>query len=133
MTLGDIHIITTLYLMVVTCDNKNFKLPHSNFRKISFFLLFGENFSFQKNFLRKLSRENFHFLCEIFFSVSVFSLVYILYISKTVKQKLFGANFCGFSVLALHFSNQQERSFTVKGDILTALMADIGYHFISGI
>ena len=93
--------------MVVTCGNGNFKLPHSNFCKISFFLLFGENLSFQKNFSRKLSREDFHF----FFSVSVISLVYTLYISKTIKQsKTFRANFCGFFCFGFTFQ-QSARTF----------------------
>lgn len=93
-TLGDIHIITTLYLMVVTCGNGNFKLPHSNFCKISFFFFLARTSLFRQKFLRKLSREDFHFffakifarrfsfffLCENFlFCFCHLSCIYSLY------------------------------------------------------
>ena len=106
--------IATPYLMVVTCGNENFKLPHSNFCKISLFLLFGENFSFRKNFFAKtfIRRFSFFFAKIFFFFSFLFCFchlsciyIYILYISKTIKQsKLFGANFCGFSVLWIFIS-----------------------------
>ena len=114
--------------MVVTCENGNFKLPHSNFCKISFFLLFGENFSFQKNFcenfrekvfifsLRKFSREDFHFFfVKIFFSVSVISLVYILCISKTIKQsKTFRRKFLWIFCFGFTFQQSARTSFYWK-------------------
>ena len=110
--------------MVVTCGNENFKpLTQISAKFPSFFSLAKTSLS-EKNFSQKLSREDFHFSLRkfsfLFFSVSVISLVYILYTSRIIRQsKTFLHNFCGFSVLAFHFSNQQERYFTGKGDILT--------------
>ena len=93
--------------MVVTCEMKILiSLTQISAKFPSFFSL-AKISLFRKIFLRKLSREDFHFFfVKIFFSVSVISLVYILYTSKTIKQsKTFQRKF--LRIFCFSFAFQQ--------------------------
>ena len=89
MILGDTHIITTLYLMVVTCGNGNFKLPHSNSAKFPSFFSLAKT-SLLRKFFRDFAHENIFSVFKMKFSFcfqnEIFYSVIVLYIYSSVNQ-----------------------------------------------
>lgn len=98
-----------------------FHAPSLKFLQNFFLSSLWRKFLFSEKFFAKTFKRGFSFSLQKFSFLFLSSLLYMFstLARQSNNQRLFGANFCGFSVSAFHFSNQQERSFTGKGAILT--------------